>query len=185
MYWEKNYLAKHFQTLPELLKQVRPCQMLGSWSQAGLWAAGTGPPPLSHICHSLLWLHLATYLLSWNGSGAAWPRQASAGRTGLSALAFSPRGPLLWVREEQRAERQASEAPRTTQERGNHSMAVPTAPLKDHVCPELDPASNPPWLPSALSTKSSCSAWHWGALWPFSLLLPQAYLSLLSPLLFF
>ena len=134
--------------------------MLGSWSQAGLWAAGRGPPPLSHICHSLSWLHLATYLLSWNGSSVAWPRQASAGRTGLSALAFSLRGPLLWVREEQRDEGQVSEVPRTTPERGSHSMAVPTAPLQDHVCPELDPASNPPWLPSALSTKSSCSAWH-------------------------
>lgn len=56
------------------------------------------------------------------------------------------------------------EALRTIQGRGSHVMALPTTSLHDHICPWLDPASNPPWLSSALRTTSSTSAWHQGAL---------------------
>lgn len=138
--------------------KVRLCQMLGFGVKlaSGPWVGG--PPPLSHISHSFFWLHRVTFLLSWNGSSVTWSREVSSRRTGLSAPALPLRGPLPRVREEQR-----DEAPRTTQERGNHLMAVPTAPLQDHICLELNPASNPLWPPSALSTESRSSAWQGGA----------------------
>lgn len=107
---------------------------------SGPWVGG--PPPLSHISHSFFWLHPVTFLLSWNSSSVTWSREVSSRRTGLSAPALPLRGALPRVREEQR-----DEAPRTTQERGSHLMAVPTAPLQDHICLELNPASNPLWPP--------------------------------------
>lgn len=40
MYCEKNYFAKHCQTLSEQLRQGQALSDAGVWSQAGLWALG-------------------------------------------------------------------------------------------------------------------------------------------------
>lgn len=141
--------------------------MLGSWAQAGVKLAsgqqlGKAPP----LSHCPLWLHLATYLYSaaqpdWQQFGLAkaglsWQDKfVCAGPSTQRPTPVGERGAKRWG---------PDEAPRTTQERGSHSIVVPTAALRHHIRPWLNTAWKPPWLPSALSTKSSSSVRPWRAL---------------------
>lgn len=127
-----------------------------------------------------IWSHTCRVQFSRTGSSVTWPRRASAGRTGLSALVPPLTSPLLWVRGEQRDVGQARLP--GTPERDSHSMAVLTAALRDHMCLWLSKVSNPPWLSRALSTKSNSLTRPRRALVPFLLAISPVLSLSLAPL---
>lgn len=124
-----------------------------------------------------IWSHTCRVRFSRTGSSVAWPRRASSGRTGLSALVPPLTSPLLWVRGEKRMWTRwgTQERPRETvvqwlflpQPYMTMCVCGSIKPLTLHGSPEPSAQSPTPWLGPK------------GPLCPFSLPPPQSYLCLL------